>query len=46
MAGTRIELVLEAYETSVLPLHSPTAREINLPNHQNLKPRPVVKTGE
>ncbi len=38
MAGEGIEPPPEAYETSVLPLHSPTMRRQNASNiYQNLK---------
>lgn len=47
MAGTRIELVPGAYETPVLPLHSPTMKSPEGDKvYQNFKPRPVVNTGE
>ena len=48
MAGEGIEPPPEAYETSVLPLHSPTERGVSTPKlyYQNLNPTPVVKTGE
>lgn len=49
MAGGGIEPPPEAYETSVLPLHSPTRRGETTPDlstYQNLNPRPVVNTGE
>lgn len=46
MAGKGIEPLPEAYETSVLPLHSPTIKGQLPPKNQNLNPRPVVTTGE